>query len=83
VDVIDQIGPGGNFLMEDHTMKHFREIWYSKLFDRSTMNQWRAQGKPEFHERLHGQTEKLMQREPRPLPAEVEREIERLAAHWE
>jgi trimethylamine--corrinoid protein Co-methyltransferase len=82
VDVIDRIGPGGNFLMEDHTMKHFREIWYSKLFDRSTMNQWRAKGKPEFHERLHQQTEKLMQHEPRPLPPEVEREIERMAAHW-
>lgn len=82
LDVIDRIGPGGNFLMEDHTMKHFREIWYSKLFDRSTMNQWRARGKPEFHERLHEQTKKMMQHEPKPLPAEVEREIERMAGYW-
>jgi trimethylamine--corrinoid protein Co-methyltransferase len=82
VDVIDRIGPGGNFLMEDHTMRHFREIWYSKLFDRSTMNQWRARGKPEFRERLHEQTVKLMGHEPRPLPPEVEREIEQMAHHW-
>ncbi len=82
VDVIDGIGPGGNFLMEDHTMKYFREIWYSKLFDRSTMNQWRAKGKPEFQDRLHEQTRKLMQHEPRPLPPEVVREIDRMAEHW-
>ncbi|MFO7783850.1 MAG: trimethylamine methyltransferase family protein [Thermodesulfobacteriota bacterium] len=83
VDVMDGIGPGGNFLMEDHTMKYFREIWYSKLFDRSTMNQWRARGKPEFHERLHEQTDKLMQHEPKPLPPGALREIDRMAAHWE
>ncbi len=82
VDVMDEIGPGGNFLMEDHTMKYFREIWYSRLFDRSTMNQWRARGKPEFHERLHEQTEKLMAREPDPLPPETVREIDRMAEHW-
>jgi len=82
LDIIDKIGPGGNFLMEDHTMTYFREIWYSKLFDRSTLNQWRAKGKPEFHERLKEQTEKLMQHEPAPLPPEVLREIDRLAEHW-
>jgi trimethylamine---corrinoid protein Co-methyltransferase len=82
VDVIDEIGPGGNFLMEDHTMKYFREIWYSRLFDRSTMNQWRAAGKPAFNERLHEQTMKLMGHEPRPLPPEVEKEIDSMAEHW-
>ncbi len=82
LEVMEEIGPGGNFLMEDHTMKYFREIWYSRLFDRSTMNQWRARGKPEFHERLQRETEKLMQHEPRPLPPEVEREIDRMAGHW-
>ncbi len=82
VDVMDEIGPGGNFLMEDHTMKYFREIWYSKLFDRSTMNQWRARGKPEFHERLNQKTHKLMDHVPKPLPPEVIREIDRMAGHW-
>ena len=82
LDVIDGIGPGGNFLMEDHTMNHFREIWYSKLFDRSTLNQWRAKGKPEFHERLHEQTRKIMEHEPEPLSPEVSREIDRMAGHW-
>ena len=83
LQLMDTVGPGGNFLMEDHTMTYFREIWYSKLFDRSTLNQWRAKGKPEFHERLHEQTEKLMQHEPEPLPQEVLREINRMAEHWE
>ncbi|MGD8386752.1 MAG: trimethylamine methyltransferase family protein [Desulfobacteraceae bacterium] len=82
LDLIDRIGPGGNFLMEDHTMRYFKEIWYSKLFDRSNMNQWRARGKPEFHERLHEVTETFMRHEPAPLPDEVIREIDRMAEHW-
>ena len=82
LDLIDRIGPGGNFLMEDHTMRYFKEIWYSKLFDRSNMNQWRAKGKPEFHERLHDVTETFMRHEPAPLPDEVIREIDRMAEHW-
>jgi trimethylamine--corrinoid protein Co-methyltransferase len=82
LDVIDEIGPGGNFLMEEHTLQHFRKIWYSKLFDRSTLDEWRARGKTEFHERLNHQTRRLMQHEPVLLPPEIDREIDRMAEHW-
>jgi trimethylamine--corrinoid protein Co-methyltransferase len=35
VDLIHRVGPEGNYLQEAHTLKHFREVWYPRLFDRS------------------------------------------------
>jgi trimethylamine--corrinoid protein Co-methyltransferase len=82
LDVIDRVGPGGHFLMEEHTLDHFREIWYPKLFDRSTTGAWRKAGSREFQERLKEQTLELMEHEPEPLPADTLREIENLAGRW-
>jgi trimethylamine--corrinoid protein Co-methyltransferase len=38
LDVIKQVGPGGHYLKHHHTLRHFREIWYSDIYDHS-MNQ--------------------------------------------
>ena len=35
VDVIDEVGPGGNFLSTAHTLQHFRSVWQPSLFDRN------------------------------------------------
>ncbi|MDR3586557.1 MAG: trimethylamine methyltransferase family protein [Desulfosporosinus sp.] len=45
VDVIDEVGPGGNFLAHTHTYEHFRtEIWAPKQFNRSFWELWEEQG---------------------------------------
>lgn len=36
LDVIDNALTSGSFLVEEHTMKHFRSMWMPNLFDRST-----------------------------------------------
>ena len=82
LDVIDKVGPGGHFLMEPHTMNHFREVWYSKLFDRTTTAAWRAAGSKQFHERLKEHTLKIMEHEPEPLPEETAKELEKMAKKW-
>ncbi|MFB3882988.1 MAG: trimethylamine methyltransferase family protein, partial [Armatimonadota bacterium] len=44
-DLIDRVGPGGNFLAEEHTLNHFKsEFWFPKLIDRSRREKWEAQG---------------------------------------
>jgi trimethylamine--corrinoid protein Co-methyltransferase len=44
--VIDTVGPGGNFLTTRHTMNHFREVWYPRLFDRQMHGAWQKKGRP-------------------------------------
>ena len=82
VDLVDQVGPGGHHLNEDHTLSHFRDVWYSRLFDRTIHAQWLDRGGKQFEERLRDMTEETMEHEPAPLPTEVRRELEQMAKHW-
>jgi trimethylamine--corrinoid protein Co-methyltransferase len=83
MDLIDRVGPGGHYLQEHHTLEHFRDVWYSRLFDRTINAQWLAQGAKQFEERLREQTLKVMEHQPAPLPVELLRELELMARHWQ
>jgi trimethylamine---corrinoid protein Co-methyltransferase len=83
LDVIDRVGPGGHYLQEAHTLHHFRDVWYSRLFDRSIYAQWLERGARGFEERLQEQTQKAMEHQPAPLPDEVAKELEAMAKHWQ
>lgn len=82
LDVIDQVGPGGHFVEEDHTLKHFRNVWYSKLFDRTVYDVWLEQGGRRFEERLRERTLKVMEHEPLPLSPDIAKELDRMRQHW-
>ena len=82
VDVIDRIGPGGQFLTDDHTFDHFADVWYSSLFERSNYQKWLQEGGRRFEERLRQITLESMEHEPAPLPEERVKELDRMAAHW-
>ncbi len=47
LDVINDVGPGGSFLKEVHTAKHYREVWYPRIFDRKRFDKWVENGEPE------------------------------------
>jgi trimethylamine--corrinoid protein Co-methyltransferase len=82
LDLIDKVGPGGHYLMEAHTLEHFRDVWYSDLFDRTIHDQWLRAGARTFQERLREQTRQAMEHQPAPLPEDVLRELARMEAHW-
>ncbi len=46
LDTIHEVGPGGNFLMTEHTVRHCREAWYPRLFDRQVHPAWAKAGEP-------------------------------------
>ncbi len=47
VDVVKQVGPGGNFVMEDHTIDHMmEEFFYPDLMVRSNFDVWDQGGRP-------------------------------------
>jgi trimethylamine--corrinoid protein Co-methyltransferase len=82
LDVIDRVGPGQHFLQEDHTFDHFREVWYSQLFDRSINAQWVEEGAVHFEARLREQTSQAMEYRPPRLPEDISQELDRMEAHW-
>ncbi|MCF8038798.1 MAG: trimethylamine methyltransferase family protein [Desulfohalobiaceae bacterium] len=82
LEVIDAVSPGGHFLAEEHTMKYFRDIWYSKLFDRSVNSNWVARGARKINDRLMEYTRQLIDQAEEPLDEAITREIEAQARHW-
>lgn len=83
LELIDSVGPGSHYLHQDHTLKHFRDVWYSNLFDRTIYAQWLNAGAKQFQERLREQTQSVMAHQPAPLAPEILREMERMALKWE
>jgi trimethylamine--corrinoid protein Co-methyltransferase len=82
LNVIDAVGPGGAFLTEEHTLRHFREAWYSQLFDRTMLEQWIERGSRDFNERLRDLTLKAMAEPPEPLPDDMRKEMDRMSRRW-
>jgi trimethylamine--corrinoid protein Co-methyltransferase len=76
LEVIDKVGPGGDFLAERHTLKHFRELWQPSLFDRRRVEEWVAAGSKRLGGRLREKTVAIIdQHRPEPLPDSVREAI--------
>jgi trimethylamine--corrinoid protein Co-methyltransferase len=76
LEVIHEVGPGGDFLTARHTLRHFRELWQPSLFDRRRSEDWMAAGGPRLGARLRDKTLDLLQsHESEPLADSVREEV--------
>ena len=81
VDVIAKVGPGGHFLGEKHTLRHFREFWLPELIDRSKCDDWEAAGAKTLGDRVHEKVINLIETyEPEPIPEDVENRLKEIIA---
>jgi len=81
LDVIDQLGPTGNYLEHEHTIRHYREPFYSKLADKSPFAVWQKKGSTTMEERAAKQVDAILAKhEPEPLPADVKEAIRAIVA---
>jgi trimethylamine--corrinoid protein Co-methyltransferase len=77
LDVIHQVGPGGQFMNTDHTLGHWRQLWTPRLFDRQRLERWEARGAKDINQRLREKTISILDSySVEPLPDSVEAEIE-------
>jgi trimethylamine--corrinoid protein Co-methyltransferase len=68
LDVIDRVGPGGHFLEEDHTYRHFRENWYPGLLDRHARDDWASAGSLTLGDRTNARVREIFEtHQPAPL----------------
>ena len=82
VDLIEKIGPGGNYLLEPHTMQNFRQVHYPELFDRTMMESWKSKGGKIFDDRLREKTLADLEHIPAPLPDGVIKELDEMQKGW-
>ena len=62
LEVIKSVGPGGNFLVHDHTLKNFKEhLHFSKLLSRFDYDSWKSAGSLTFGQRAAEKARELLQ----------------------
>jgi trimethylamine--corrinoid protein Co-methyltransferase len=84
VDVIDAVKPGGHFLDQDHTLSHMREVWQTKMFDRSNWEDWEAGGRPLPKAKAAVRAREIVEtHRPYPLPDGAADEIRRIVEDFE
>ncbi len=79
-DVIDQVGPGGTFIDQMHTVEHFRsELWMPTILDRSYWPQWQQAGRHDIADKLPARVEELLNTyQQKPLDDDLDKEITRI-----
>jgi len=80
-DVIHSVGPGGNFLSEEHTVRHFRrEIWSpGPAWTRQTWDAWAGAGGSSMAERAAAEVRRILAaHRPEPIEDGLAREIDRI-----
>ncbi|MFP4475256.1 MAG: trimethylamine methyltransferase family protein [Desulfatibacillaceae bacterium] len=81
VEQIKNVGPGGHYLYEDHTMKWFRKHWRPTLMDRNSYEDWVSQGSTTMKDRILQKTRDLIENYEGPInkvPAEAKKEIRKV-----
>ncbi len=62
LSAIEKVGPGGNFVLEDHTIEHMtEEFFYPRLSVRSSFDIWEDRGRPDMLSRAKELVDRILE----------------------
>jgi trimethylamine--corrinoid protein Co-methyltransferase len=72
LDVIEELGPTGSYLGHEHTLRHFKEPYYSKLADKNPYAVWQKRGGTSMEQRASKMVDDILAKhQPEQLSAEI------------
>lgn len=82
LDVIERVGPRGDFLNDDHTIENYRrDVWYPTVLDRRRFEGWFADGGEQVNKHLQTKAQAiLVDRKSPPLSARQVRTMDEILA---
>ncbi len=85
LDLIDSVGPGGQYLDAKHTAEHFKtEFWFPSLMDRSYWDMWKNKGEKTLGDRVQEKLNHILDtHRVSPLPEQTRKEIDAIIAKAE
>lgn len=84
LEVIERVGPGGNYLTDPHTMDHFKENYDADLMDRRNYEGWLDEGGKDLADRSRERVQKILENyEPNNLGQSKLEEIDKLISKKE
>jgi trimethylamine--corrinoid protein Co-methyltransferase len=84
LDLIDKIGPGGEFLTSEHTLKHFKKNWNPDLILRIPYEKWKARGGKDLGSRARERVRMILDSHvPPPLEEKLKNELKQMVQSME
>jgi trimethylamine--corrinoid protein Co-methyltransferase len=80
-EVVNAVGPKGNYLAEEHTARHFREeLWLcSQLWTRQSFDAWENDGSKSFAERINDEVQSILAaHKPEPIDEALAGEVDKI-----
>jgi len=80
LEVIREVGPGGQFLTHRHTRRYHRlENWDAKLSNRMARDEWVESGALDIRAKAREQVKRILAtHQPKPLDVEVQRKLQQI-----
>jgi trimethylamine---corrinoid protein Co-methyltransferase len=80
--VIAGVGPGGNYLSLEHTVRHFRkELWTpGALWERDSYETWTKRGSKTMEQRVSARVDQILSAPVEPIDPKLEAEIDQIVA---
>lgn len=79
LDVIEELGPTGSYLGHEHTLRHFREPFYSKLADKNPWSVWQKRGSKTMESRAAEMVDEVLaNHHPASLPEDIKQALRKI-----
>jgi len=79
LDIIDEVGPGGEYLTGNHTLRHFRENFFPELISRSPYEIWEKAGKKDLGQRANEKAQYILNNHTvNPLDETIQKELRKI-----
>lgn len=85
VDLIESVGPGGNFLAQKHTLNHWRnDYWLPQVSNRKSFDAWSKDGHKDVVAVAAERVKKLLaEHQPAPLSPSTQAMLQRICREFE
>jgi hypothetical protein len=81
LDVVEELGPTGSYLDHEHTLRHFRDPYYSKLADKNQYAVWQKRGGKTMEQRAAEMVDSILaEHQTEPLPEKVQQTLQEIVA---
>ncbi len=84
LDLINKVGPGGNFLTEKHTLDHINECWRPMISHVSSYGAWVAAGSKNVVQVAREKVKEILAtHKPTPLDTDVQKRVSQIVSEGE
>jgi trimethylamine--corrinoid protein Co-methyltransferase len=79
LDILKEVGPGGEFLSHEHTYDHWKEWFRPTVIDRSDFEIWSDSGCKTYNDRLETEVDRILESHaPEPLDENLVQEMSKI-----